>query len=90
MLWRSLYLRYYEDQTPQHEAWNEYIIIKEKEFQLRSYVNKLRQYVNKFFFSNNVIKYYFRELLELERKCMEKNCHTINLNKIDKDSETIM
>ena len=45
ILWRSLYLRYYEDQTPQHDAWNEYLIIKEKELQLRSYVNKLRQYV---------------------------------------------
>lgn len=43
-LWRSLYLRYYEDQTAQRQVWNEYILIKEKEFQLRSYVNKLRQY----------------------------------------------
>ncbi|CAF1533988.1 unnamed protein product [Adineta ricciae] len=43
VLWRSLYLRFYENQTPQREAWDEYLLIKEKEMQLRSYVNKLRQ-----------------------------------------------
>lgn len=45
VLWRSLYLRFYEDQLPQREAWDEYSIIKGKELELRSYVNKLRQYV---------------------------------------------
>ncbi|CAF1517156.1 unnamed protein product, partial [Rotaria sordida] len=68
VLWRSLYLRFYENQRPQHEAWDEYLIIKEKEIQLRSYVNKLRQ-----------------ELLELERKCTEKNS---NMIKIEKDTVT--
>ncbi|CAF1286587.1 unnamed protein product [Rotaria magnacalcarata] len=64
ILWRSLYLRFYENQIPQQEAWDEYLIIKEKELQLRSYVNKLRQ-----------------ELLELERKCTEKNSNMIKMEK---------
>ncbi|CAF0826454.1 unnamed protein product [Adineta steineri] len=43
ILWRSLYLRFYENQIPQREVWDEYLLIKGKEIQLRSYVNKLRQ-----------------------------------------------
>lgn len=60
ILWRILYLRFYENQMAQDEATNESLIIKDKELQLRSYVNKLRQ-----------------ELLELERKCIEKTGNTM-------------
>jgi len=71
ILWRSLYLRFYENQTPQREAWDEYLIIKEKEIELRSYVNKLRQ-----------------ELLELARKCLEKDNNSTNMIKMERDSIT--
>ena len=85
MLWRSLYLRFYENQTPQREAWDEYLTIKEKEIQLRSYVNKLRQYVYQYSFT--FIDRYFppRELLELERKCTEKTVNASNTTSSDKD-----